>query len=119
MLRLKNKRYRLAAVFSLFQKSLLPKETTDEKVQSDEEVTEFSRIRCPLCKWQPDESNRWYCANCGHPEYFFEACGTGWNTFTTRGVCPGCEHQWRWTACLNCAGWSLHEDWYLDSPDEK
>ena len=35
-----------------------------------------------------------------------------WNTFATRGLCPGCQHQWRYTSCLECAAWSLHEDWY-------
>lgn len=75
-------------------------------------TVDFSRIRCPLCKWQPKPSHRWFCASCGYPEYLDEGCGTCWNTFTTRGRCPGCGHQWRWTACLNCADWSLHADWY-------
>jgi hypothetical protein len=52
------------------------------------------------------------CSSCGHPEYFDGGCGTTWNTFTTRGLCPGCGHQWRWTTCLACHGWSRHEDWY-------
>jgi hypothetical protein len=42
----------------------------------------------------------------------FDGCGARWNTFTTRGKCPGCRHQWQWTSCLRCLGWSLHEDWY-------
>jgi hypothetical protein len=29
-------------------------------------------------------------------------------------LCPGCAHQWRYTACLRCEGWSLHEDWYVE-----
>jgi hypothetical protein len=76
------------------------------------ETPDFNRIRCPLCKWQPKASHRWFCAPCDHPEYFDDGCGACWNTFSTRGRCPGCNHQWRWTACLNCAGWSLHDDWY-------
>jgi len=24
---------------------------------------------------------------------------------------------WRWTSCLRCAGWSLHEDWYEEEPN--
>jgi hypothetical protein len=47
-----------------------------------------------------------------HEGFFDGGCGECWNTFNTRGRCPGCGHQWRWTACLNCSGWSLHEHWY-------
>jgi hypothetical protein len=83
------------------------------------ETPDFNRIRCPLCKWQPKASHRWFCAPCGHPEYFDDGCGACWNTFATRGRCPGCNHQWRWTACLNCEGWSLHEDWYNDKGDKR
>jgi hypothetical protein len=109
--------YFLAAVFSLFQKSLRPEETTDKAAQLDDEKPDFSRIRCPLCRWRPAASSLWYCDDCGYPEYFFDGCGTAWNTFATRGLCPGCGHQWRWTACLNCAGWSLHEEWYTKERD--
>jgi hypothetical protein len=42
------------------------------------------------------------------------SCGTVWNTFETRAVCPGCGKQWRETCCLGCLRWSLHEDWYHD-----
>ncbi|HTF93346.1 MAG TPA: hypothetical protein VK632_09875, partial [Verrucomicrobiae bacterium] len=75
-------------------------------------LTDFSEIRCPRCQWQPKSTHRWFCAPCDYPEYFDDGCGACWNTFTTRGRCPGCSHQWRWTACLSCAGWSLHNDWY-------
>jgi hypothetical protein len=77
-----------------------------------DEDDEFKRIRCPLCGWQPDASSRWSCEPADSPEPFFRGCGTVWNTFVTRGLCPGCSHQWRWTSCLRCHGWSLHEDWY-------
>jgi hypothetical protein len=72
----------------------------------------FSRIRCPLCQWRPSASSRWCCHAAGTPEPFFEACGTTWNTFATRGLCPGCGHQWQWTSCLRCSEWSRHADWY-------
>lgn len=72
----------------------------------------FSGIRCPLCAWRPSASSLWRCVCIGTPEPFFAACGTEWNTFSTRGQCPGCGHQWRWTACLRCHASSLHEDWY-------
>jgi hypothetical protein len=72
----------------------------------------FGGIRCPLCSWRPSASSRWSCACLGTPEPFFEACGTVWNTFATRGRCPGCSHQWQWTTCLRCGQSSLHEDWY-------
>jgi DNA-directed RNA polymerase subunit RPC12/RpoP len=80
-------------------------------VSADDEET-LSGIRCPLCSWRPSVSSRWSCEHTGAPEPFFEACGTVWNTFSTRGRCPGCSHQWRWTSCLQCGEWSLHDDWY-------
>ncbi|HEX9241335.1 MAG TPA: hypothetical protein VF875_02725 [Anaeromyxobacter sp.] len=60
------------------------------------------RIRCPLCRWQPVKSSRWYCSH----------CGARWNTFETGGVCPGCTHRWLVTACLSCQRYSRHADWY-------
>jgi hypothetical protein len=77
-----------------------------------------SRIRCPFCEWTPGREARWYCGRCPEPEGFLDGCGTMWNTFDTRGLCPGCQHQWRWTSCLACHQWSLHEDWYVDD-DQK
>jgi hypothetical protein len=62
-----------------------------------------AEIYCPLCAWRPTATDRWIC----HPE-----CGTVWNTFWTRGLCPGCGHQWRETACLRCQRMSPHEYWY-------
>jgi hypothetical protein len=76
----------------------------------------FSGIRCPLCDW-PSASSRWSCYSDGTPESFREGCGTVWNTFSTHGRCPGCSHQWRWTSCLQCHEWSLHEDWYEEKKD--
>jgi hypothetical protein len=70
-----------------------------------------NRIRCPICRWQPVPSSMWSCLGADGPEPF-QGCGTVWNTFSTRGRCPGCHHQWHWTSCLRCEGWSLHEDWY-------
>lgn len=66
------------------------------------------RIRCPKCSWEPKKSDRWFCSKCGQGV---------WNTFDTRGVCPVCKYQWKWTACLRCNQWSLHEDWY-EKPKE-
>jgi hypothetical protein len=74
------------------------------------------RVRCPLCHWKPTASSLWACWSEGTPEPFFGGCGTVWNTFATRGRCPGCAHQWLWTSCLHCTGWSLHEDWYEHRP---
>jgi hypothetical protein len=71
-------------------------------------------IRCPLCFWHPRPSSKWFCAFCPHPEGLLGGCGTMWNTFDTHGRCPGCQHQWRWTSCLSCGGWSLHADWYVE-----
>jgi hypothetical protein len=104
--------YLALLVFTLLQKSLEPEKVPEVADRNDDEDPESGRIRCPLCKWQPQSSDRWYCCDCWEPEYFFGGCGTSWNTFDTRGLCPGCKHQWIWTACLSCDGWSLHEDWY-------
>jgi hypothetical protein len=82
-----------------------------------EPVDLFAGIRCPICAWQPDSGSRWSCDWSGAPEPFFHSCGTVWNTFTTGGRCPGCTHQWRWTSCLRCGGWSPHLDWYVDPDD--
>jgi len=112
------RRYRaLAAFFSLFQKGLAPADATDTIDQMDDEEPDQGRIRCPLCQWRPDSGSSWACGDCAHPEYFFGGCGAVWNTFDTRGLCPGCGHQWRWTACLSCGGWSLHEDWYAKNDE--
>jgi hypothetical protein len=88
---------------------------SDKKIEEilKEGESDFSRIRCPICKWQPKATSRWFCADCGYPEYFSNGCGAYWNTFETQGKCPGCQHQWRWTSCLSCSEWSLHVDWYL------
>ncbi len=77
------------------------------------------RVRCPQCQWNPSPSSRWSCLeHRGHPEYFHGGCGTAWNTFQTRGRCPGCSYQWRFTVCLQCAQWSPHDEWY-ETADEK
>jgi hypothetical protein len=78
----------------------------------------FQGIRCPQCHWRPAPSSRWCCDCVGTPEPFFEGCGTVWNTFSTRGRCPGCSHQWGWTSCLQCHQASRHADWY-DERDER
>jgi len=60
-------------------------------------------IWCPECKWRPTPECRWVCT---------PRCGTVWNTFWTRGVCPGCAVKWTHTACLACQKFSPHEAWY-------
>ena len=97
--------------FRLFQERLKPVETS-KKATGHEKANEFDRIRCPLCKWRPQTSSRWYCGDCDYPEYFHDGCGTAWNTFKTRGLCPGCSHQWRWPISLICQRRSRHEEWY-------
>ena len=78
----------------------------------------YGRIRCPLCNWQPTSSSVWACQSFGTPEPFFGGCETIWNTFETKGVCPGCSHQWQWTSCHRCHGWSRHADWYEREPSD-
>ncbi len=100
------------SVFLFFRRTFSPDDIAEKLPQTAKSETDFSRIRCPLCSWQPQKSSRWWCADAGFPEYFYEACGTSWNTFETGGRCPGCAHLWRWTSCLRCGENSLHKDWY-------
>jgi len=74
---------------------------------------DFSRIRCPLCRWQPNAASRWFCSDFNS----HDGCGTEWNTFDTRGICPGCKYRWHWTDCLRCFRSSPHEAWYADEND--
>lgn len=61
-------------------------------------------IHCPLCQWRPGPAAVWQCTRPG--------CGTVWNTFHTRALCPGCGYQWQNTTCLACDEMSPHEAWY-------
>ncbi|HEX8566479.1 MAG TPA: hypothetical protein VF648_12615 [Pyrinomonadaceae bacterium] len=103
--------------FHCFFQRRSPKEIVEQIAELEEE-SKFSRIRCPLCQWQPTKASRWCCADCGFPEFYFGGCYTFWNTFETGGACPGCDHLWRWTSCLRCGGWSLHADWYESEMDK-
>jgi hypothetical protein len=89
-------------------------DTSHIVVERDDEQHDegMQGIRCPHCRWRPSKSDQWSCINFGTPEPPFPSCGTSWNTFDTRGVCPGCSHKWKWTLCLRCQQWSLHEAWY-------
>ncbi len=73
----------------------------------DDDKSGNGKIRCPGCGWKPRKDSLWSCS---------EPCFHTWNTFDTRGRCPGCSRQWTHTACLQCSGWFLHEDWYV-KPD--
>ncbi len=61
-------------------------------------------IRCPQCKWTPRTQNLWSCK-----------CGHNWNTFDTRGLCPGCGYHWEITGCLRCGAMSPYAEWYVDN----
>jgi len=78
----------------------------------DDAGNKYQRIRCPACKWRPQASSRWTCFDAYGTEHPNGGCWTEWNTFDTRGKCPGCSHQWIRTTCLRCQVHSLHEDWY-------
>jgi len=73
-----------------------------------------AEIYCPHCKHRPQPEERWECV---------PSCGTSWNTFWTRGVCPGCGVKWPSTQCNVCGQWSPHEAWYHyrdpDAPAEE
>ena len=60
-------------------------------------------IHCPHCAWRPGPLDRWVCT---------PRCGTVFNTFWTRAVCPGCGVRWPKTQCLACGVFSPHELWY-------
>ncbi len=76
---------------------------------SSDEIDQFfgqplPGIRCPKCNWIPRAKNQWSCK-----------CEQHWNTFDTRGLCPGCGHQWEITGCLQCGVMSPHAEWYVDN----
>jgi hypothetical protein len=89
-----------------------PEGLPPETFHDDDPAYGSGKICCPACQWQPDKYSRWFCISMGPPENFSGGCGNGWNTFDTRGVCPGCQHHWRHTTCLSCSVTSLHDDWY-------
>ena len=64
-----------------------------------------TKIYCPRCAWAPSPDDRWECR---------PGCHVVWNTFETRGRCPGCSKRWLVTVCLACFQASLHEHWYHD-----
>ena len=65
-------------------------------------------IYCPCCCWRPGVSSRWACSR------EIGGCGSKWNTFETRGVCPSCRWHWEITQCLSCGQYSPHAHWYHD-----
>ena len=69
-----------------------------------------AKIYCPLCEWKPRPQDVWSCV---------PSCGTVWNTFWTRGVCPGCATRWAKTQCLACGEVSPHEAWYHYPPQDE
>ena len=72
----------------------------------------LAKIYCPKCEWTPGcpewpgvpvQDWRWRCA---------PGCGSGWNTFQSKGVCPNCGKLWTDTQCPECHAWSQHDLWY-------
>ena len=87
---------------------LTPNRDVTDKIADDRH--KGSRIRCPQCQWEPQAHDLWSCA---------PGCGQVWNTFATRGKCPGCSKHWMHTACHRCDVWSVHEAWYELPEDPK
>jgi hypothetical protein len=117
MNRLRNNKPSFIQLLRLRQAIVMLEKTEgfDEKISAlglDDIDNKYQRIRCPACKWQPQASSRWTCFDADGTEHSQGGCWTEWNTFDTRGKCPGCGHQWIRTTCLRCAVHSLHEDWY-------
>jgi hypothetical protein len=73
------------------------------KIDEKEDDKDISGIRCPACQWRPTRHDMWSCD-----------CGEVWNTFATRGECPGCQRRWAKTQCTKCGTWSDHDAWYED-----
>lgn len=63
---------------------------------------EGERVRCPACGRAPEAGTAWQCSY----------CHWSWDTFATRGVCPGCAAHYPVTQCFGCHAMSRHEDWY-------
>ena len=66
-----------------------------------------AEIYCPDCEYRPKPEDRWACT---------PSCGTSWNTFWSRGVCPGYAVKWPHTQCFVCGQWAPHEAWYHYPP---
>jgi hypothetical protein len=105
--------------YALLKKDPISRDLIDSLIKSIEDTPGPRRVRCPLCLWEPAPASRWTCVDTEHPENFRGGCFTTWNTFETGGRCPGCSHQWEWTACLQCTGWSRHEDWYVTEDEDE
>lgn len=58
--------------------------------------------RCPSCLAEATRWDRWTCT-----------CGTVWDAFTTRGVCPNCQKHWDNTRCPRCGNSNPHAEWYV------
>jgi hypothetical protein len=99
--------------YIFFHKSADIDEAVKDK-NAVEDTGNFNRIRCPVCCWQPERSSRWMCRDPNGIEHPSGGCRARWNTFDTRGLCPGCNYQWKGTMCLSCRVISPHEDWYED-----
>lgn len=79
------------------------------EILDDDKDKDFSGIRCPACRWRPTRHDTWACS---------PGCGEAFNTFITRGECPGCQRRWSQTQCNQCGTWSDHELWYEDRARE-
>jgi hypothetical protein len=97
----------------------ISRDLIDSFIKSLDQTPGPRHVRCPHCAWEPAEWSRWTCVDTEHPEFFRGGCGMVWHTFQTAGCCPGCDHHWIWTACLQCANWSLHEDWYVTDEEAR
>ena len=75
--------------------------TRDEPDTGVDEAMDVA-ASCPHCEWEPLKSTIWTCT-----------CGHKWNTFDTKGTCPGCERVWSETECRKCRTVSAHESWYI------
>ncbi len=64
------------------------------------------QVVCPRCAAVPSGDPVWQC----------EFCHCVWDTFKTRGRCPGCGFTYPATFCVACGHNSRHRDWYRPAP---
>jgi Zn-dependent protease len=66
-----------------------------------ESLPRHREVNCPRCSSHPPKGPFWVC----------DHCQTRFDTFQSRGVCPGCGAWFHETACPDCRRTSHIEDW--------
>jgi hypothetical protein len=72
-----------------------------------EELPTHWDCACPRCYQAPPRGRHWVC----------DECETRFDTFETRGKCPGCGAWFLDTACPHCHESNHIDRWFLHRPD--